>query len=75
MRIKKETTDFVHSCERLIALAKRTDSLTAEEADIAFFYAKELAYELLPHCSAAQISLPSAALRSEDEEPPFAQAA
>ena len=75
MRIKKETTDFVHCCERLIALAKQADALTAEEADIASFYAKELAYELLPHCSVAQISTPTAALPSEDEGPPFAQAA
>jgi hypothetical protein len=75
MGIQKETSEFVGSCQRLMALAKQEDSLTLEEADIALFYAKELSYELLPHCSAARAIMATDVVPSEDEEPPFAQAA
>ena len=48
--MRKEITELMRVCERLIGFARQENELTSEECEAVVYYIRELENEVLPYC-------------------------
>jgi hypothetical protein len=48
--MRKDITELMRVCERLIGFARQENELTNDECDAIVYYIRELENEVLPYC-------------------------